>query len=341
MTQAAAEVSPREAEVVAEARQHVGTPATDRRVGRDAVNIAMINHWADALDDRNAAYTDAAQHTRHGGVIAPPALLGSWTMDAQTAGSGTQTEHGITGGPRDQVLRRLEDLGYVAVVATDYEQEYVRQLRPGDRLSEAISIEALSERKDTGLGTGYFVTVRHDYFDQNDELVGVARMRLLKFKPKPRPAAAQDDQHKGETASHRPRPPVNRDNAFFWEGVERGELLIQRCAACGTLRHPPRPMCGRCRSTDWDTLRSSGRGTIYSYAIHHHPPLPGLELPVVVVLVELEEDVRILSDLVDVDPETVAIGQGVQLEIREVEPGFHLPLFVRVPQGSAAAGDRA
>ena len=304
---------------VAEARAHVGTPAVGVRVGRDAVNLAMINHWCDAIGDRNPAYAEAsASATRHGGVIAPPALLGSWTMDA---------EADVAGGPRDQVLRRLEQLGYTAVVATNYEQEYLRQLRPGDRLSEAISIETLSDRKETGLGTGYFVTVRHDYSDQSGELVGVARMRLLKFKPKERgdkSAPPQADQ----SVAQRPRPPTNRDNAFFWEAVARGELLLQRCASCGRLRHPPGPMCGRCRSTEWDTVASTGRGTVYSYVVHHHPPLPGIELPLIVVLVELEEGVRLVSNLVDAEPDEVAIGQRVQVDFRNVDDELILPLFV-------------
>ena len=304
--------------IIVEARQHVGTPAVGLRTGRDPVNAAMISHWCDAIGDRNAAYADAtAAQTRHGGVIAPPALLGSWTMDAETD---------VSGGPRDQVLRRLEQLGYTAVVATNYEQEYLRQLRPGDRVAEAISIEALSERKETGLGSGYFVTVRHDYTDQTGELVGIARMRLLKFRPKQRESNAPADS---DSVAQRPRPPINRDNAFFWEGVDQGELRIQRCGFCGVLRHPPRPMCGRCQSTEWDTITASGRGTIYSYAVHHHPPLPGVKLPLVIVLVELEEGVRLVSNLVDADPDEVAIGQAIRLDVREVDDDLALPLFVK------------
>ena len=81
----------------------------------------------------------------------------------------------------------------------------------------------------------------------------------------------------------RPRPVVNDDNRFFWEGVERGELLIQRCSGCGELRHPPRPMCPSCHSLEWDAVRASGRGTVHSYVVPHHPRLPAFPEPYVVV----------------------------------------------------------
>ena len=72
---------------------------------------------------------------------------------------------------------------------------------------------------------------------------------------------------------------VNRDNEFFLEGTAAGELRIQKCAACGALRHPPGPMCPRCQATDRGYDLPPGRGTVYSYVVHHAPPVPGKELP--------------------------------------------------------------
>lgn len=69
----------------------------------------------------------------------------------------------------------------------------------------------------------------------------------------------------------RPRPIVNRDNAGFWEGVRHRRLLIQRCTACGTLRHPWLPGCNACGGPDWDTVEACGGGTVYSYVVMHHP----------------------------------------------------------------------
>src|SRR5262245_9028678 len=95
-----------------------------------------------------------------------------------------------------------------------------------------------------------------------------------------------------------PRPRQNQDSAFFWDGVAKGELRIQRCSGCELLRHPPRPMCPRCQSLDWDHAVASGRGTVYSFVVHHHPPVYGLEVPFTVALVELEEGTRIVGNLV-------------------------------------------
>lgn len=107
--------------------------------------------------------------------------------------------------------------------------------------------------------------------------------------------------------------PVNRDNQFWVDGVRAGTLLIQRCADCGTLRHPPGPMCGQCRSMRWDTVVARGRGTIYSYTIHHKPAIPGFTAPFAILLVELAEGTRMIGNLVGASPDEVAIGRAVEL----------------------------
>jgi uncharacterized protein len=98
-------------------------------------------------------------------------------------------------------------------------------------------------------------------------------------------------------AEKRPRRAVDRDTRFFADGLLRGAILIQRCSACGLLRHPPQPMCSRCRSFDWDTVEASGHGRIYTFAIHHSPHLPGVPKPNAILLVELDERVRMIGDL--------------------------------------------
>ncbi len=110
----------------------------------------------------------------------------------------------------------------------------------------------------------------------------------------------------------RNKPAMSADTAFFWEGAERGELLIQRCTGCTTLRHPPGPGCASCGSLEWDTVASSGRGTVHSYAVHHYPPIPGYDVPNVVALVDVD-GVRILANLVGVDPDDVAIDMAVEV----------------------------
>src|SRR5204863_4672796 len=89
---------------------------------------------------------------------------------------------------------------------------------------------------------------------------------------------------------------VAADARFFWEGAADDRLLIQRCAQCGVLRHPPAPMCGRCGSLEWGTVEASGRGRVYTWITWRDPNRPD-EPPRVVILVELEEGVRLVSNL--------------------------------------------
>lgn len=123
------------------------------------------------------------------------------------------------------------------------------------------------------------------------------------------------------------RPILNYDNRFFWEGVNAGKLLIQRCSSCETLRHPPGPMCPQCQSLQWDTLQSAGKGEVYSYVVMHHPVIPPFEYPNPVALVALDEGTRLIAQLCGINSEDVSIGMRVELAITEVEEGLSLPLF--------------
>jgi len=117
----------------------------------------------------------------------------------------------------------------------------------------------------------------------------------------------------------RPTPAVTADTKFWWEGVAKNRLLIQRCLSCKKLRHPPGPMCAKCHSLQWDTIESKGRGQIYSFVTFHHPPIPPFDYPNLIVLVELAEGTRVVSNLPGVPPEDVAIGQPVQAFFAELE----------------------
>jgi len=124
----------------------------------------------------------------------------------------------------------------------------------------------------------------------------------------------------------RPRPAITHDNEFFWKGAQAGKLLVQRCA-CGKLRHPPGPMCPTCHSLEWSPVEMSGRGSVYSFVVAHHPPIPPFEYPNVIVLVELAEGTRIVSNLPGVDPDEVEVGMPVQAEFVELEEGRNFLQF--------------
>ena len=127
--------------------------------------------------------------------------------------------------------------------------------------------------------------------------------------------------------SARLAPSLTEDTEFFWNGIRERRLLIQRCTNCGKLRHPPRPMCPQCQSLEWDTIESSGRGTVFSCVIPHHPPLPWFPEPFVVALVELEEGTRIVTNVVGIDPSDVTVGMPVVVRYEQFDDGLVLPLF--------------
>jgi uncharacterized protein len=135
------------------------------------------------------------------------------------------------------------------------------------------------------------------------------------------------------TPGGRPRPAVDQDTEFFWQGVAEGKVLVQRCSRCGALRHPPRPMCAECLSVDWKAEPVGGRGSVYSYAVQHYPPVPGFEMPYIVVLADLVEGVRLVANLTGCDPDEVSIGMPVEVYCAEIEPGFWLPQFRPAPAG--------
>lgn len=129
--------------------------------------------------------------------------------------------------------------------------------------------------------------------------------------------------------NHRRRswPAVNEDTEYFWFGLVQGELRIQKCLSCSTLSHPPKPHCPVCGSFELGHQAARGGGAVYSYVTFHKPLSPGFEEPYNVSLVELDEGVRVVSQVVGIAPDAVSIGMRVQLVIKEVEPGLMLPLF--------------
>lgn len=294
----------------------VGKPAGEAQVAPDAVNEPMIRHWCEALGDENPVYTDHsfASWSVHGGIVAPPTMLQAWTM------RGLKPPAPPAENAQSALMAILDEAGFTSIVATNCEQEYVRYLKPGDVLTATSVISSVSEEKKTGLGRGHFFTTLTTYCDQTGECVGRMMQRYLKFRP-PAPADAP------AASTGRPRPAISPDTEFFWEGARRGELLIQRCTACSTLRHPSRPMCGECSSLDWDTVRATGRGEVYSFTVHHHPPVPGFEIPYVVALIQLEEGTRIVSNVVGIAPDEVRIGMPVEVDFQTFTDDLTLPLF--------------
>ncbi len=289
------------------------------QIARHPVNAPAIADWCDALGDDNPVYTDAAaaQASVHGGIVAPPATLDIWDR------AGLKAERSVDD-PRGQTLNALDQAGFTSVVAVNSELEIVRYLRPGDVLQNVQILEDVSEEKATGLGTGHFVTTRHRYTTAGGEHVGDLLFRILKFRPgtgRTRPVAADAPPAPDPSPHLRPRPGINGDNEFFWEGCRRHELRMQRDPATGELFHPPGPRQDPA-SGSWALQYEvvSGRGTLYSYALPHYPQVPGFAYPVIVGLVQLEEGPRLVANIVGVERDSLEIGMPLEVSWLDSHP---------------------
>jgi uncharacterized OB-fold protein len=86
-------------------------------------------------------------------------------------------------------------------------------------------------------------------------------------------------------------------------------------------------VCPKCSSYEWDAVEASGRGTVYSYVVNHHPQVPAFDYPLPVGLIELEEGTRLVANLVGVEPGDVHVGMPVEVEWIEPDPDLTLPAF--------------
>ena len=163
----------------------IGQPMGPGAEAPEEVNIPMIRHWVDALDDQNPVYLDeaAAGQTRFAGVVAPPAMLQTWTMPRPIIEGIAERGGNPSKATSENVVSALDKAGYVGTLATNSELEFERYLKPGDRLHLTNELESISNRKRTGLGLGYFVTWITTYLDANDEVVGRQLFRIFKFDP--------------------------------------------------------------------------------------------------------------------------------------------------------------
>jgi uncharacterized OB-fold protein/acyl dehydratase len=326
----------------------VGQPAGPPDVSPHAVNEPMIRHWVEAMGDLNPVYVsaDAAQAAGLDSVIAPPTMLQAWVMRGLRATLAVE-EARAGSRPRgdsatDTMMALLDAEGMTSVVATNCDQTYGRPLVVGDRLIVSAVIDAISDIKKTALGPGRFVTTLLEFRAVPDEavttaalptdlvaageLVATMRFRILKFRPiSTRPV--QDATGSDGARPLRPRPVMTRDVEFWFEGVKEGKLLIQRCVNCGRLRHPPLPACAACRSFEWDTIESSGRGELFSFVIVHHPKVPGFDYPLAIGLIELEEGTRLVANVDGIEPERLTVGMAVEVHYVAHDDGLVLPAF--------------
>ena len=264
----------------------------------------MVDHWLDAIGDRNPIYVDdaAAKAAGHPGVVAPPAMIQVWTM-AGLGGVRADDD------PLGKILGLFDEAGYIGVVATNCEQTYHRYLRAGEEVSVSAELTDVVGPKQTALGEGFFITQKITWQSGGDDVAEMV-WRIMKFRPRdsaPSVSAVPADLDPEQMI----RPAASRDTAFFWDGINAHELRIQK-RPDGTLQHPPAPALWNDKDVPTDYIVANGKGTVFSFVVHHAPQVPGRTLPFVIALVELEEGVRMLGELRSIDPAKVEIGMDVR-----------------------------
>lgn len=292
----------------------------------DTVNEAMIRHWAQAMGDKNPAYTDSdwAAASRRGEIISPPAMMYAWNQEGYAVASTGRPSDGLS-----DLVAYFDQHGFTGSLGTNVDQEYFAEAKLGDAIFEDAIIEEISEQKATARGTGYFLQTLAKFRNQDGELIGTQRFRVFKFIPPEAPEAASS----GSSASGelevptRIAAPRGQDNGWWWDACDEGKVLIQRCKNCQTLRHPPRPMCGECQSTEWDSIESTLEGEVYSFVEMHYPKFPGYQYPLLVAVISLAEGTRIVSNVVGIDPDDIHIGLKVKGCVEQVDEKTMLPQF--------------
>ena len=264
----------------------------------------MVDHWLDAIGDRNPIYVDdaAAKAAGHPGVVAPPAMIQVWTM-AGLGGVRADDD------PLGKILGLFDEAGYIGVVATNCEQTYHRYLRAGEEVSVSAELTDVVGPKQTALGEGFFITQKITWQSGGDDVAEMV-WRIMKFRPRdsaPSVSAVPADLDPEQMI----RPAASRDTAFFWDGINAHELRIQK-RPDGTLQHPPAPALWNDKDVPTDYIVANGKGTVFSFVVHHAPQVPGRTLPFVIALVELAEGVRMLGELRGIDPAKVEIGMDVR-----------------------------
>lgn len=360
-------------------RAYEGQAAAVAGRGKDPVNEPMIRHWCEAMGDTHPGYggpeavapPTMLQVWTMGGLSGHSGRSEAYDelfalLDAAGYASVVATDC------EQEYLRPLrpgDEITFDAVIESISERKTTK-LGTGYFVTTRMDVRADGEtagthrfrilkyvparRRPKGVGTagaaGAEGAVGSTGFVGPEGAAGAGGLR--------KSAGSADAAVSGGAASggavpggaRRPRPVINRDNAGFWEGVARHRLLIQRCGSCARLRFPWLPGCNGCGSPEWDTVEASGEGTVYSYVVMHHPPFPAFAVseraadagavPYAVVLVELAEGVRIISQVVGVAHERVWIGMPVRLEFRRVDEELELPVFrpVTTDAGKGAEG---
>jgi uncharacterized protein len=131
------------------------------------------------------------------------------------------------------------------------------------------------------------------------------------------------------SAAPKPRPVLEGMTAAYYEHCARGELRFQRCDDCGAWRHPPRVLCAACGSPRWSWQPSTGRGRIFTWTVVHQATDPAFasEVPYAVIVVEMDEGVRVVANLRGAGTEVLRLELPVEVTFEAVDDTLTLPMF--------------
>ncbi|RJP68210.1 MAG: Zn-ribbon domain-containing OB-fold protein [Candidatus Abyssobacteria bacterium SURF_17] len=127
----------------------------------------------------------------------------------------------------------------------------------------------------------------------------------------------------------KPMPVPDHITETFWAAARQHKLLIQQCRDCGRNQFFPQSSCRACLSENLEWVEASGSGKVYSYTIIHRPPSASFEedAPYTVALVELGEGVRMMSNIIEIEPDQVRVGMPVHVVFEDISPTISLPKF--------------
>lgn len=131
----------------------------------------------------------------------------------------------------------------------------------------------------------------------------------------------------------KPIPVPNKDTQRFWEGCKGHELLLQKCKDCGNYRFYPRPLCPNCLSSSTDWVKASGKGKVHTFSVVYRAPSEPFkgDVPYTIALIDLEEGVRMMSNIINCKPDAVKIGIPVRAVFEDITDSIALPKFEPVP----------
>lgn len=130
--------------------------------------------------------------------------------------------------------------------------------------------------------------------------------------------------------AHKPIPRPYQDSQAYWDAAKEKRLLLQNCRDCGKPQFYPRGVCSHCLGSALDWVEASGRGKVHTFTVCHRAPHPGFaaDLPFVIAVIELDEGVRMMSNIVGCDPKTVRIDMPVKVVFEAATPDITMPRFM-------------